>query len=214
MVTPQHNERPQVSQTNSGPGTFVGRDNYAPINLIDDATRAVLSKLSKEAPPLAELLKRAINDGLVSPDVVYSLEFAARSINEDVAHALYTAGQNINEDVANTLAYAGRSFEGALENVDRFEKSVSSAGDTANRLEDLSRSLDSLISSYERDAFIGRLENVVESIDLHADRMQGVVQLPPAQVVVAWKPTLYAFLIGLIVGMTFIAYVLATKAPA
>src|SRR5690242_2213708 len=90
----------RIEQHNHGPGAFVGRDNYGTINTIDPTTRKILKKLSTEAPALAKLLQKALQDGVVSPDVVHALELAARNINEDVANALFLAGRNINEDIA------------------------------------------------------------------------------------------------------------------
>jgi hypothetical protein len=56
------------------------------------------------------LLRKALRDGFISPDVANALVLAARNINEDVADALLVAGRNINEDVADHLMIAGRNI--------------------------------------------------------------------------------------------------------
>jgi hypothetical protein len=97
-------------QKNTGSGTFVGRHNFGKIEMVDAKTKAVLDKLSIEAPALADLLSKALRDGLISPDTAFALEMAARNINGDVAEALYTAGRNINQDVAEALMCAGQNI--------------------------------------------------------------------------------------------------------
>ena len=82
-------------QHNYGAGTFIGRDNYGDVRyeMLDPKTKAVLAKLSKDAPDLAMLLRKALRDGVISPDVVAALESAVRNINQDVADALLIAGK-------------------------------------------------------------------------------------------------------------------------
>lgn len=107
-------------QHNHGSGPFIGRDNYGEIRYetLDPKTKAVLAKLSKDAPPLAKLLTKALRDGVISPDVVTALESAVRNINEDVAEALLIAGKNINEDVADKIFRAGETLSEATDRLD------------------------------------------------------------------------------------------------
>jgi hypothetical protein len=98
---------PTYTQTNNGAGTFIGGHNFGTVESVDAKTKAVLNKLSIEAPALAKLLRKALQDGLISPDIASSLEMAARNINWDIAEALYIAGENINMDVAMALSHAG-----------------------------------------------------------------------------------------------------------
>lgn len=194
-------ESSRVEQHNHGPGTFIGRDNYGTINAIDKTTQAILKKLSQEAPALARLLRQALRDGVVSPDVVHALEYAARRINEDVANALLFAGRNINGDVASMLMNAGIKISEACEFIFRMER-------TLEEFERISRALCSLAQSNARNSLIGQLNEVVDSIRIHADRIEGVVTPPPAQIVVNWKPTFYAFAIGFLCGMALLAYLM------
>lgn len=94
-----------------GPASF-GGDNIGTINnvLLDAKTKALLAKMAEYAPPLTGLLEKAVRDGVMSPDAVEALTFAARHINEDFAEALYIAGRNINEDVAEQLWEAGHNI--------------------------------------------------------------------------------------------------------
>jgi hypothetical protein len=128
-------------QHNSGSGIFIGRDNHGLIRneLLDPKTKTMLAKLSKDAPELASILKKALRDGVISPDAVAALESAVRSINMDVAEALLLAGGNINEDVADQLMYAGRNIN--TEVVDKFVKVKEELSDTARELDDVLRSL-------------------------------------------------------------------------
>jgi hypothetical protein len=189
MVANPDDESSRIEQHNHGPGAFVGGNNYGTINTIDKTTQAILKKLSSEAPALAQLLQKALQDGVVSPDVVRALEFAARNINEDVANALRIAGRNINEDVAWNLRSAGEKISGALE-----------------RYERIADAFDSMVQPYGEDSLTSQLDKTVNSIRLHADRIESVFAPPPPQIITNWKATVYAFLIGLVVGVVALAY--------
>ncbi|MFI7690736.1 hypothetical protein ACIBQ6_16820 [Nonomuraea sp. NPDC049655] len=216
MVAPPEGNPFPVEQHNHGSGTFIGRNNYGTINAIDPATQAILEKLSQQAPALARLLRKALRDGVVSPDVVSALEYAARNINEDVAHALLIAGKNINEDVAyslriagdninedvaRTLLNAGNKISGAREVATRMER-------TLDELARLAETLSSWTRSHGQNGLIEQLNKTVDTIRIHADRVEGVVTPPPAQIVVNWKPTFYAFAIGFLAGMALLAYLI------
>jgi hypothetical protein len=128
-------------QHNYGPGTFIGGDNHGLIRneLLDPKTKATLAKLSKDAPDLASILKKALRDGVISRDAVAALEGAVRSINMDVAEALLLAGRNINEDVAEQLMYAGQNIN--TEVVNKFVQVKEELSGTACELDHVLRSL-------------------------------------------------------------------------
>jgi hypothetical protein len=134
MMTDSHpGGEPIYRQTNNGSGTFIGNNNYGTIQTLDAKTKAVLDKLSVEAPGLAKLLRKSLKDGLISPDIASALEMTARNINWDVAEALYTAGRNINADVADHLLIAGRSIN--LEVADRIHSAAGRFEEVVNQLE-------------------------------------------------------------------------------
>ncbi|MEU7840630.1 hypothetical protein AB0B39_06630 [Micromonospora sp. NPDC049114] len=189
-------------QRNEKNGVFIGRDNYGPIHNIDDATREVLKKLADEAPALHEILRRAIKEGLVSPDVVYALEFAARSINEDVAVMLNRASHNINEDNATTFMAAANKLE---------QLASHDYGDglngVAQRVESLVQRFETVSSSLDNrdlENLPGNLDNVLTNFRYEADRIEGVVTPPPAQIVVNWRVTWRAYLVGIATGLALV----------
>ncbi|MFB7470376.1 hypothetical protein [Kitasatospora sp. NPDC056184] len=105
--------RPHITeQHNYGAGAFVGGDNHGEIRIeaVDGKTKALLGKISKDSPALAELLREALDDGVISPDTALLLAMASRHINEDVAHTLWQAAKRINEDVAGMLVNASHSI--------------------------------------------------------------------------------------------------------
>jgi hypothetical protein len=133
-MTDSHPGRESIyRQTNNGSGTFIGGNNYGTVQTLDSKTKAVLDKLSVEAPGLARLLRKALKDGLISPDIASALEMAARNINWDVAEALYIAGRNINSDVAEHLHAAGRSINPEV--ADRMHSAVERFEDVVKQLE-------------------------------------------------------------------------------
>ncbi|MFI9630442.1 hypothetical protein [Streptomyces sp. NPDC052042] len=174
-------ERHVTEQHNHGDGAFVGGDNHGEIRIeaVDAKTKALLRKVSKDSPALAELLEEALDDGLISPDTASLLALAAGSINEDVAHSLSRAAQSINEDVAalltrashsinedvaGQLSHAADTFDKASKQLDlnelsrvvsRFEETVSSQGrddlgGLVTRLEGSLSSLDQLVRDMDR----------------------------------------------------------------
>lgn len=127
-------------QTFHGPGSF-GGDNKGVINnvLLDDKTKATLAKLSKDAPELANILKTALRDGVISPDVVTALQSAVQNINHDVADRLWFAAQKINEDVADRLWYAGQNINEEV--ASKFVRVKNELNETAFNLEQTLSSL-------------------------------------------------------------------------
>jgi hypothetical protein len=117
MTGPRPEQPSLTLQNNYGSGTLIGRDNYGRIEIMDAETKAVLSKLSKEAPALGRLLSKALQDGIISPEVAFALGTVTRSINEDVASLLLTASRSINEDIAGLLHQTGRDIEETAKNL-------------------------------------------------------------------------------------------------
>lgn len=181
-------EEKHIIQNNTGSGAFVGGNNYGPIHAIDPKTSAVLASLAEEAPGLAELMRRALREGLVSPDAVYALEIAARNINADVAEALLIAGRNINEDVAGTLRITGA----------RIENGVNSLPQLTTELAEAASAFGGRGSSVSGP--IDQLESVLVALERQADRIEVVVTPPPAEIVVNWRVTLWAFGVGVAIG--------------
>jgi hypothetical protein len=143
-----------------GSGLAFGGDNKGIVNnvLLDPKTRAYLADMSEKAPELAALLRRALRDGLISPDVAQALLLAAQNINEDVAQALLVAGSNINEDVAINLMIAGQNINEKVA-----EKII-----CANReLGDTARDLDSTLSSLRE--IVGQLSSPHRGRNLHSE---------------------------------------------
>lgn len=164
MTVSQSGGAPIYRQTNSGPGTFVGGNNYGKIEVVDGKTRAVLDRLSIEAPALAKLLSQALRDGLISPNTAFALEMAARNINGDVVEALYVAGRNINHDVAQILMHAGNSINGHV------AEQITSA---AHRLEVVARQLDQTQVTVQN---LSRVVGELSDLDETADALDGVSQ--------------------------------------
>ncbi|MER7697225.1 hypothetical protein [Streptomyces sp. NPDC096095] len=166
-------ERHIAEQHNHGDGAFVGGDNHGDIRIeaVDAKTKALLRKVSKDSPALAELLEEALDDGLISPDTASLLALAASSINEDVAHTLSRAAQSINEDVAALLMRASHSIN------EDVAGQLSHAADTFDKvpkqldLDELSRVVsrfEGTVSSQGRDDLSGlvtRLEGSLSSLD-------------------------------------------------
>lgn len=121
---------------------------------------------------------------MVSPDAAYALEYAARNINQDVAESLAIAGRNINEDVATSLHIAADSIR-----------------DSLTRIESISYNLNITAPFNESEELEGKLESSVERIKHHVDQ---VIRTSQVRTEVAWRPTLYAFFIGLGVGAILI----------
>lgn len=203
MVTTYPDDEPlRFEQHNHGSGTFIGRDNYGTINAIDETTQAILKRLSKEAPALAQLLRKALHDGVISPDVAYALEVAARNINEDVAYALWIAGRNINEDVAYDLRVAGEKISDTAE----LSRIVTRIEESLEHFERISSTLNAMTHPYRQDSLANQLNRIIDNIKYQADRIDSTATPPPAQIVVNWKATIYAFVLGVIAGMALLAY--------
>ncbi|MGP3635963.1 hypothetical protein ACTU45_21830 [Streptomyces sp. 24-1644] len=225
-------ERKIVEQHNHGSGAFVGRDNHGEIRveMLDAQTKAYLREMSKEAPGLARLLRKAVRDGAISPDIADALAMAARSINEDVAnalrdasrsinpdvaHLLSAAGSNINEDVARRVAQAAEDLTVASRRlapddfakvITRFEEGLATLERltrTFNGLQDLPREIERLQNP---DRPFGRLEQIGIVLSSAAERIEATVTPPPPRLIVDRKAQLSAFIWGLAIGAVFIFY--------
>ena len=202
-------------QHNNGPGTFVGRDNYGPIRneLLDPETRATLAKLSKDAPELASILKKALRDGVISPDAVAALESAVRNINMDVAEALMLAGQNINEDVAEWLMDAGRNINKDVAN--KFFQVKEELNDTARELDRVLHSLRETVgqvNSLQGGSGPGYQCGPAGTVTGTAQRTARVVTRPSPASTDNWKFRLklisWSFGVGLLAGAILIYYMI------
>lgn len=193
-------------QHNHGSGTFIGGDNYGHIEMVDEKTKTVLQKLSREAPALGRLLSKALRDGVISPDTAIALEHAARNINADVADALLIAGRNINEDVAASLRYAADRINEVVAHemsarVDRFQR-------IAERIETAVQELDPSYGSGPID----RLHDLVQSMDTEVERVEHALAPLQPRMIINWRATIYAFLFGVVAGVLgAIAIYMATQ---
>ena len=142
-------------QHNYGSGLMAGRD--INIKTISKEAENLLSKLAKDAPELADLLRTALDEGVIKPDIAIQLASAARSINEDVAHQLYSASRYLNEDVANSLRYTANLLN---------EDVASSLHDSAEHIND---SVATRISSTSADLRVATRE-----LDRALERARGV----------------------------------------
>jgi hypothetical protein len=170
-------------QRNYGSGPFIGRDNYGPIRyeMLDPKTKAMIAKLSEDAPGLADLLRRALSEGIISPDVADALMLAVRNINEDVADALVFAGRNINEDVANTIAQAAETISKATDRFDYVSSSINRTVDEVNNWVGLDH--------------LARLEGTLTGA---AERIERVFT---PEIIIDRRGKFKAFLMGVVVGV-------------
>ena len=202
MADSEKKEGPH-EQHNYGLGPLIGRDNYGDIRYetLDSKTKAVLAKLSKDAPALAGLLTKALRDGIVSPDTVAALESAVRSINEDVASALIFAAQNINEDVADSLWRAGKNI-----NPEVADQTLRAA----KALSEATLELDNVMARVNGGNGLSRLTGLAGTITSAADRIEHVFTPPAPEIIVNRKATFKAFVLGVALGALaiFILYLI------
>jgi hypothetical protein len=188
-------------QTFHGPASF-GGDNKGIINnvLLDPRTRATLEKLSKDAPELAGIMRKAIRDGVISPDAVEELQSAVQHINMDVADALLIAGQNINQNVAQDLVYAGENLNGEV--AKKFTVLNQELGERVRELNDATESLR------------GMAGEVISTDTGTVSRAAGVVALPSPRSPGKWwfRPRLICccFGAGISAGAILMYYHLVT----
>ncbi|MET8964062.1 hypothetical protein ABZX69_32105 [Streptomyces sp. NPDC004074] len=218
-VEPDNPDRKVFEQHNHGPGAFVAGDNHGHIGprieMLDAKTKAYLGRLSKDAPGLATLLRKALREGVISPDVADQLMLAARSINEDVAHSLQDASRRINWDVAALMSHAAEDLgkASARLNPDEMSKVVSRFEDGLENLERLASSIGELRRlprEIERlqdsDRPFGRIEQIGTVLSGVAERIEATVIPPPPRLIVDTRAQLKWFAWGLAIGMVFMFY--------
>lgn len=84
----------------------------------------MLAKIAAEAPDLAALLRKSLDEGFISPDIADALMLAAHHINEDVADALMEAGRHINQDVADRFSNIGYELNETTGQLNQFLTSL------------------------------------------------------------------------------------------
>ncbi|NIL40463.1 hypothetical protein HCB17_04225 [Salinispora arenicola] len=123
---------------------------------MDKQTAMALERVATDAPQVAALLAKALDDGLISPEVARDLAGVSRNINEDVAHWIHEGGRGINEDTAywiheggrginedtaHWLLEAGRNINEAVAH--KFNETADEINSAAERIERAVRQLDS-----------------------------------------------------------------------
>ena len=162
-----------------------GRDNYGDIRLemLDRKTKAMLAKLSTDAPALANLLTEALHDGVISPDAIELLWLAGKNINEDVAESLWLAGKNINNDVAEKILQAGEILSKATD-----------------RLDDSLYSLDRTVEKFNSGSGISYLARLAGTIANATQRIERIFTPPPPEIIVSRKGRFKVFVWGVVLG--------------
>lgn len=194
-------------QHNHGSGTLIGRDNYGSIEVMDPKTKALLEKMTKQAPALGRLLNKALQDGMISPDTVATLERAAWSINEDVVNTLAIATRNLNEDVANSLHAAADKIDSDA--IRRIENAASTIDNTANQINSAVSMLDNAAAQIAKVEFaddIQQLNSISSVLAKQASRVKRVVTPPPPVEVTNRRAIIWAFFIGVVLGAALVAW--------
>ena len=175
--------------------------------MVDAKTKALSAKMTRQSPTLAKLLTKALEEGVISPDVVASLESAARNINEDVAFQLGHAARDINEDVARSLMYAderinptvAQQLASAAESLSKAAKHLDfdDLRKLVDRLDGAQGSLSGTVGQMDRvqsGGPFGRIDHITSALNSAADRIERVVTPPPPKIIIDRKAQLYSFL--------------------
>ena len=122
-----------------GSGAYLAGDNNGIFiqHTIDVPTRKALDTIALTSKPLADLLERALEEGVISSEVAAAMERAARAINMDVAEALIFAARRIDHDVADRLFHAARGINPDVAN--QLSQAATSFSDVTTRIADLDR---------------------------------------------------------------------------
>ncbi|WFB09926.1 hypothetical protein LRS74_24960 [Streptomyces sp. LX-29] len=187
--------------------------------MVDAKTKALLAKMTKQNPALARLLTKALEDGVISPDVAASLGRAARNINEDVAYELGRAGRNINADVASSLMSAGESINPTVAR--QLTDAAETLSEAAKRLDfdDLRRLVDRFEGVHSSLAGVtghmdrlqsrgpfSRLDHITDALNSAAERVERTVAPPPPKIIIDRKAQWHSFLWGAGAGAALVAY--------
>ena len=191
-------------QNNYGSGPLIGRDNYGDIRYetLDPKTKVALNRLSKDAPDLAQLLARALRDGVISPEAVAALENAVRYINEDVANSLQIAGRNINEDVASMLYSAGQCINADVAN--QIDRTGTDLNEVADRLDSILRSFKNTIS-IAGQTISSSGTGLAAGIDSQFPELDGHSNTSLYSRFAVWKIKAQSFVLGAVAGAVIIA---------
>ncbi|MFI7218573.1 hypothetical protein [Micromonospora maritima] len=211
MVEPNPPRQLPSVQTNSGSGAIVNGHNFGRIETMDTKTKAVLEKISSDAPKLGSLLKQALRDGVISPDTAMSLSMAARNINEDVAEALWAASRNINYDVAEMLMASAHSINPQV--ASKISQAADDLDDIPQRLEQITgemralarqvEELSSVVQAYGNfDSNIAAILGASENLAMAADKV--VPQPKPGRF-------LWGFFLGVVLVVAAIGFTYSTK---
>lgn len=122
-----------------GSGAYLAGDNNGIFiqHAIDAPTRKALDTIALTSKPLADLLERALEEGVISAEVATAMERVARAINVDVAESLMFAARRIDHDVADLLCHAARSINPTVAN--QLSQAASTLNDATSRAADLDR---------------------------------------------------------------------------
>ncbi len=198
MATSYYEEGDAREQHNHGAGAFIGRDNYGRIEMVDQRTKAILEKLSKDAPALGRLLTKALRDGAISEDVAFTLSRVAQHVNEDVAGMLYGASRAINEDVAHTLRDAATNINEGV--AGKISAASNTLQDAAGKLEDVATRFD---NPYGTTGLVNRLDEIAQSMSVSADRID---QTFAPLVVTNWRVTAWVAFWSVVAGVMIVIF--------
>lgn len=123
----------------NGSGAYLAGDNNGIFfqHAIDVPTRKALDTIALTSKPLADLLERALEEGVISSEVASAMERVARAINVDVAEALLFAARRIDHDVADLLCRAASHINPSVAN--QLSHAASTLNDATSRVADLDR---------------------------------------------------------------------------
>jgi hypothetical protein len=121
---------------------------------------------------------------------------------------IHGAASSINEDVALMLSGAAREIKEGANTTERLVHSgTSMLQEAARQLDGTASALAEVQEAYTGNGVVHKLGKIADEIDYRADIIERNVAPPPAQIIVNWRPVLWAFVIGVIVGMAFLAVV-------
>ncbi|MEU1607142.1 hypothetical protein [Micromonospora matsumotoense] len=99
-----------MEQHNHADGIFVGGHVFGNVEAMDKKTAEALKSVANDSPRVAAMLAKALDNGLISPEVAQDLAGVAQNINEDIAAWIHEGGRGINEDTALWINEGGRGI--------------------------------------------------------------------------------------------------------